>query len=92
MYNLRTEEKYKVTEIKTRKIRINNLSLSDYVAAKVKILRKNKELTQQELAERLGVTRVSVSNIEAARHFISVSMLERLCKALSCKSTDILPF
>lgn len=46
-------------------------------------LRKEKELTQKELADKLGVTDRAVSNWETGRRLPDYSLLPDLCKTLS---------
>ncbi|MDX1683206.1 MAG: helix-turn-helix transcriptional regulator [Phycisphaeraceae bacterium] len=46
-------------------------------------------LTQQELADRAGVTREYVSMLERSRRQPTVDVLLRLCKALSTPASEI---
>jgi len=60
---------------------------------KVRALRKSLGLTQEQLAEKIGISVISVANIESGRSGISFSKLEVLAKALDVKTfrlfTDI---
>lgn len=46
-------------------------------------------LTQQELAERAGVTRQSIISIEQGRYRPSVELALRLARALGCAVEDL---
>lgn len=52
-------------------------SVSNSIGAKLKTLRKGRKLTQQELADRLGVTRATISNYEVGRRSPHLSELKR---------------
>lgn len=47
------------------------------IGAKIKTLRKGRKLTQQELADKLGITRATVSNYEVGRRSPHISELKR---------------
>lgn len=47
------------------------------IGAKIKTLRKGRKLTQQELADKLGITRATVSNYEVGRRHPHISELKR---------------
>ena len=48
------------------------------IGAKIKTLRKGRGLTQEQLAERLGITRATVSNYEVGRRSPHISELKRI--------------
>ena len=57
------------------------------------VLRKAREkrgLTQVELAERAGVSRVTISYLETGQRQPSMDLLHRLAKALKVKVGDLL--
>jgi transcriptional regulator with XRE-family HTH domain len=57
---------------------------------RLKRLREKREWTQQELAEKVGVSRVTVARIEIGNRKPSLELLERLAKALKVKVGDLL--
>ena len=48
------------------------------IGAKLKTLRKGRKLTQEQAAEKLGITRATVSNYEVGRRTPHVSELKRI--------------
>lgn len=50
------------------------------IGGKLKTLRKGRKLTQQELADKLGVTRATVSNYEVGRRSPHLSELQRFAE------------
>ncbi len=53
-------------------------------------LRKNRGWTQQVLADKVGVSRVTVARIEIGNRRPSLELLERLAKALRVKVGELL--
>lgn len=52
--------------------------------------RKYRNLTQEQLAERTGITQGMVSQLETGRSDFSGSVLEMLAEALMCEPADLL--
>ena len=48
-------------------------------------------LTQQELAQRVGVSRPQIANIESGRHDPPISRLRDFAAALGCSMKDLVP-
>lgn len=57
--------------------------LQEALAAEIRKLRRNLHVDQEELATRVGVTRSSISNIEACRQAVSLEMFIKLAQALN---------
>ena len=64
-----------------------------YVAfgERLRELRSTKDLTQAALGRRVGLTRTSITNIEAGRQHISLGVLYRLADALGEPAGALLP-
>jgi len=57
---------------------------------RIKRWRVKRELTQQELADKVGIHRVYVAQLEAGTKTPSLRTLQRLAKALRVKVADLL--
>ncbi|UII80021.1 helix-turn-helix domain-containing protein [Flagellimonas sp. CMM7] len=68
------------------------MPLSNYIAYKLKYIRKSKELSRADLAKRLEVTANNIGQLEDGSRGISINKLQKLCKALGIKSSELLPF
>lgn len=63
------------------------------LGARLRELRQKRDLTQVELAERLGVPQSRVSEIESGARVPNLVTMLRLAAALECKPTALLtPF
>lgn len=58
---------------------------------RIRKARNSKEITQQALADLLGLTRTSVTNIEKGNQKIPVHVLYNLSMALEISPEDLLP-
>lgn len=67
------------------------MSINQTVGSKLRDVRKATGMSQAKLAQRLGYTRVAVTNIEKGRQAMSVEKLHLICQILGCQYTDILP-
>lgn len=56
----------------------------------IKQWRKHRHLTQEQLAERIGVTPGAISQLELGRVGYTQPMLEALADALQCSAGDLL--
>lgn len=79
-------------DVVVKKRKLVEFTIEKFVGIKLKNLRTAKNLSQQELADKLKIGRTSVSNIEKGRQGLTLKNLEAICKALECVSSDILPF
>lgn len=57
----------------------------------VRSAREHAELTQDELAQRVGLTRTSITNIENGRQNIQVHTLYAIAEALNLPTSALLP-
>lgn len=60
------------------------------IIANIKSIRNSKNLTQENMAETLGINRATYINIEAGRREITLDELEKLCNKLGIMPSDIL--
>lgn len=56
---------------------------------KIQRLRKNKDLTQEELAESLRISRTHMGHIEQGRKSPSMELLERIARVLKVQVKDL---
>ncbi len=56
---------------------------------KLKIARVENDLTQEELAERVGVTRQTIGMIEAGNYNPTLNLCIEICKALNKTLNDL---
>lgn len=71
--------------IELRESRVKMKKLNE---RKIKEFRKRLNMTQQKLAEEIGVTAESVCQYESGKRSPSVDKLPLLAKALECEITD----
>lgn len=67
------------------------MALSECVAEGVRRERAARRMTQAEVAERVGMSRGALADLERGERTISVGTVERLCVALGCTLADLLP-
>lgn len=78
--------------IKRKVVIEEEVSYNKYIALRIEGLRKENKLTQEQFANKIGLTRASVINIEKGRQQLSVKNLYLICKYLEVKSSQLLPF
>lgn len=57
----------------------------------IRKLRKAKGWTQEQLAKELNINRATLSKYENGQIEPSISMLRKICNAIDCNLTDIMP-
>jgi transcriptional regulator with XRE-family HTH domain len=60
------------------------------VAARIKTLRERRGLTQEQLAERAGVSRTYLARLETGKQDPTLSTIEKLARALSVRPARLL--
>ena len=79
-----TMKKYQLI-IKEKELKVlMNLGL------RLKALRTQKSLTQEELSLMIGLGRTSITNIERGKQDTPISTIVRICCALECELSDLL--
>ena len=66
------------------------MALVRKVAARIKKLREERHMTQEDLAVKAGVSRGYLARVETGRHEPTLSTLEKLAKALKVKVGKLL--
>lgn len=61
------------------------------IGSNIRELRKKRGFTQQALADRMGVTRTSITNLEGGKQRPSIHFIYALCDKLSTSTYDIFP-
>ena len=54
-----------------------------FIAKKIRLARKNAKLTQEELAEKVGITSKQLSRIESCSHFPSLNTFFKIVQILN---------
>lgn len=67
-----------------------NAKLPKVIGKKIKKIRKNVGLTQEELAEKVRISRAYMGYIEQGRNAPSLEVLEKIAKALKVNAGDLL--
>jgi transcriptional regulator with XRE-family HTH domain len=61
------------------------------IGGNIRFLRKQAELSQENLADKVGLKRASIAQIETGKQAISVFLLYNIGEALGKKVSEILP-
>ena len=67
------------------------ISPTRFVAEKIRLSRKNRKMSQEELSELLGCSRVIVSAIECSKQMCSIERLYKLCEIFNVPVSYFLP-
>lgn len=68
------------------------MNIKQAFGKKIKEKRLQQSLTQEQLAERVGISPKSLSQIELGNNFISAENLEQLCNALNIQPKNLFDF
>ncbi len=74
--------------VKSTKVNEKDLKL----AKNLQKVRKGKGLTQEQLAEKVGVTLTYIGYLELGYNIPNMHMLQKIAKALGVKVKDLIPF
>ena len=66
------------------------MSPAQALAMRIKLLREQRGMTQEELAARAGISRGYLARLETARQDPRLSTIEKLAKALKVKAAELL--
>lgn len=67
-------------------------SLKEKFGLRLQKIRKSKGLTQEKLAEKIGVDTPHISNIERGKYFVTAETLENIATALEIDVRDLFDF
>ena len=67
-------------------------NLKEKLGARIQEIRKSKKITQEKLAEMIGLDIPNISNIERGKRFVSATTLENIIKALNTTPKEIFDF
>lgn len=70
---------------------LNSNNLYFTIGKKIKTIRKEMRFAQEELANKISLSRSSLSNIEIGKHQPSLYTLYEIALALNCEIQDLLP-
>lgn len=71
----------------------NKISKKDYKFGRfLQKVRQSKDITQEELAEKIGTSQTWIAYIETGRNKPNLEMLEKIAKTLGVKTKDLIPF
>lgn len=72
-------------------MKINEKNLYAAVGKRLKHFRQQAEMTQTQLAERVGILRTSITNMESGKQKPPLSTLYKLCLVLGVEVSEFLP-
>jgi transcriptional regulator with XRE-family HTH domain len=69
-----------------------NKSTQQYIGKKLRDFREEKKLSQESVADSVGISITYYAGIERGEENPTVAIIEALCDVLKVKSSNILPF
>lgn len=70
---------------------MNRLDLNRHIGRAISHRRKIKKLSREQFAKYIGMSVVSVSNIERGKNSTTTHILYLICSALNCDPTELFP-
>lgn len=67
-------------------------TLKEKLGARIQKIRKLQNLTQEKLAEKIGLDTPNLSNIERGKRFVSAETLEKIVSALNITEKELFDF
>jgi transcriptional regulator with XRE-family HTH domain len=58
---------------------------------RIREIRKQKDITQVELAKKLGITQGGIQKLERGERCLTVEWMRKIADALDCKAYELLP-
>ena len=72
-------------------MQVDETLLYNLIGTNIKQHRRKADMTQEQLADAVGVLRTSITNIEAGRQKLPLHVLYEICFALGVEISTILP-
>ena len=69
-----------------------NQKTQEYIGKKLRVIREEKKLSQENIAESIGISNTYYAGIERGEENPTVTVIEAVCNVLKVKSSNILPF
>ena len=66
--------------------------LKEKLGSRIQEIRKSKKITQEKLAEMIGLDIPNISNIERGKRFVSSTTLEKIIDALDVDAKELFDF
>lgn len=67
-----------------------NAKLTKIICKRIKKFRNDRFMTQEDLAEKVGVSRVYIGYVEQGRNTPSLNILEKIAKSLKVRLSDLI--
>lgn len=68
------------------------MNIKKLLGAKIKRLRKNRGLTQEQLSEMIDITPRNLSRVEVGESFVSADTLDKILQALSVTAEELFAY
>lgn len=68
------------------------MNIKKQLGSKIKRLRQKRGLTQEQLAEQIGIATRTLSGIEIGENFVTAETLEKVFDVLNISSTELFAF
>ena len=70
----------------------DNTDIKKLLGRRIKELRESKDLTQEQLAEKIGIGQRNLSKIECGNNFVTSETLSKIISALQVEAKDLFDF
>lgn len=70
----------------------NDIDIKKLLGRRIKEIRTKRKLTQEKLAEMIGVGERNLSKIECGNNFITAETLSKILKALNVEASELFDF
>ena len=70
----------------------DNADIKKLLGRRIKELRESKDLTQEQLAEKIGIGQRNLSKIECGNNFVTSETLSKIISALQVEAKDLFDF